>query len=77
MRPCPIRDHYPLFRKWLDEHRPRPEDETARMVSQSDAYLEGMTAYGEELRKLTETIWDEVYLGRGASTAPGQDSSGT
>lgn len=62
MRPCPIRDHYPRFRRWLEEHRPEPEDETARAASQSDAYLEGMAAYGKELEELTGPIWEELYL---------------
>ncbi len=62
LRPCPIRDHYPLFRKWLEAHRPEPQDETARRSCESDAYLEGMRAYGEELRRLTEPIWKEGYL---------------
>jgi MoaA/NifB/PqqE/SkfB family radical SAM enzyme len=63
MRPCPIRDHYPLFRRWLADHSPEPRDETARTLSQSDAYQEGMKAYGAELRDPTMPIWDEVYLG--------------
>jgi MoaA/NifB/PqqE/SkfB family radical SAM enzyme len=63
MRPCPIRDHYPLFHQWLVEHRPEPTDETARKACRSHAYREGMRAYGKELQKLTEPIWEEEYLG--------------
>lgn len=62
MRPCPVRDHYPLFRKWLDEHQPEPEDEAARTAAKSDVYLEGMSEYGKELQELTDTIWEELYL---------------
>jgi MoaA/NifB/PqqE/SkfB family radical SAM enzyme len=64
LRPCPVRDHYPLFRKWLEEHRPAPQDETARRSLESNAYRDGLEAYGEELRELTSTVWDEEYLGR-------------
>lgn len=62
LRPCPIRDHYPLFREWLDRFRPEPENEAAREAWESSAYLEGLSAYGRELQKISEEIWREVYV---------------
>lgn len=62
LRPCPIRDHYPLFREWLDRYRPEPENEAALEAWESDVYLEGMLAYGRELKKISEEIWREVYV---------------
>jgi MoaA/NifB/PqqE/SkfB family radical SAM enzyme len=63
MRPCPVRDHYPRFHKWVEEHMPEPEDENACISFRNHGYMEGMSAYGEQLRQLTATIWDSVYLG--------------
>jgi MoaA/NifB/PqqE/SkfB family radical SAM enzyme len=64
LRPCPVRDHYPLFREWLDRYRPEPENEAARAAWKSGAYLEGMSAYGAELKDLTDAIWEDVYVHR-------------
>lgn len=64
IRPCPIRDHYPVFRDWLNRYEPEPENEAARAASRSEPYLEAMAAYGRELRELTDPIWEEVYLNR-------------
>lgn len=62
LRPCPIRDHYPQFREWLDRYRPEPENEAAREAWESRAYLEGLSAYGRELQKISEEIWREAYV---------------
>lgn len=62
LRPCPIRDHYPLFREWLDRYRPEPENEAAREAWASQTYLAVMSAYGRELKKIADEIWKEVYL---------------
>lgn len=63
LRPCPIRDHYALFRQWVDDHRPEPEDEAARQVLTDEAYTERMVAYGEELGALSQPIWEQEYVG--------------
>jgi len=62
LRPCPIRDHYPLFREWLNLYRPEPENQAALEAWESEDYLEGMTAYGKELKQISDTLWDEVYV---------------
>jgi MoaA/NifB/PqqE/SkfB family radical SAM enzyme len=64
LRPCPIRDHYALFREWVARHQPEPEDEAARGALSDEAYTEWMVAYGEELGALSQPIWEEEYLRR-------------
>ena len=39
----------------------KPEDEKAREALESDEYLELLKNYDEELRGLTEKIWESEY----------------
>jgi MoaA/NifB/PqqE/SkfB family radical SAM enzyme len=62
LRPCPIRDHYALFRQWVERHQPEPEDEAARDVLADEAYTDWMVAYGEALAELSQRVWEEEYV---------------
>jgi MoaA/NifB/PqqE/SkfB family radical SAM enzyme len=62
LRPCPIRDHYALFRQWVARHDPQPEDEAASRVLTDEIYYERMVAYGQKLAALTQRVWEEEYL---------------
>ncbi len=64
LMPCPIRDHYGEFRKWLEEFKPTPADENARAAMEDPEYLEGMEKYDRELAELVEPIWQSKYMGR-------------
>jgi MoaA/NifB/PqqE/SkfB family radical SAM enzyme len=62
LRPCPIRDHYALFRQWVARHGPEPEDEAARELLTDNAYIERMVAYGKELQELSQNVWEDEYV---------------
>ena len=62
LRPCPIRDHYPLFRKWLESYHPDPEDEAAGEAMADEHYYERLMAYGDRLAELSQGIWERDYL---------------
>ena len=64
LRPCPVRDHYHLFREWVDRYGPDPEDETARKALLDDDYRDGLISYGSEFGKLSQEIWERYYLRR-------------
>ena len=73
LRPCPIRDHYDVFRGWVARHGPQPEDDAARQALTDEAYYQRMVAYGTRLAALTQPVWEEEYLcerdGASASSA--------
>jgi MoaA/NifB/PqqE/SkfB family radical SAM enzyme len=60
--PCPIRDHYALFRRWVERHHPQPKDEAAREALTDGAYYERMVAYGRELEELSQEVWEKEYV---------------
>jgi MoaA/NifB/PqqE/SkfB family radical SAM enzyme len=65
LRPCPIRDHYATFRRWVEQHAPEPEDEAARLALDSSSYLCSMNAYDEALEAEADRIWLRDYLSKG------------
>jgi hypothetical protein len=64
LSPCPIRDHYHLFREWIKHCHPEPEDAAAEEALLDGQYYEEMVAYGAEYRELSQEIWEKEYLGR-------------
>lgn len=62
LRPCSIRDHYDVFRRWVARRAPQPEDEGARQALTDEAYYERMVAYGKKLTALTQPVWEEEHL---------------
>jgi len=62
LMPCSIRDHYEIFRNSILPKEAKPEDENAREALQSDEYYNVLKNYDEELRGLTEKIWENEYL---------------
>jgi len=62
LSPCPYRDHYALFRDWINTYNPEPEDEAAREALYSKQYYGSMVMYGSDFRKLSQEIWDCEYL---------------
>jgi MoaA/NifB/PqqE/SkfB family radical SAM enzyme len=62
LRPCPIRDHYALFRQWVDRHQPEPEDAAARAALTDEVYYQRMVAYGRELEPLSREVWEREYI---------------
>jgi len=62
LMPCSIRDHYEIFRNSVLPKEAKPEDEKAREALESEEYFEVLKNYDEELRGLTEKIWETEYL---------------
>ncbi len=65
LRPCPIRDHYGMFRELVDRYQPEPEDEAAREALEDEEYYKGLVAYGTDIGEFSQDIWEKEYLGRG------------
>ena len=59
-----MRDHYHLFREWVDRYGADPEDETARKALLDADYHDGLVSYGSEFGKLSKEIWKKYYLRR-------------
>lgn len=66
LMPCSIRDHYEIFRNSVLPKTARPEDEKAKEALQSEEYFEVMKSYDNELKRLTEKIWETEYLDKEA-----------
>jgi len=62
LSPCPFRDHYRLFRGWIDKYHPEPEDDSARETLLDKHYYKYMAEYGDKFRELSQKIWEEDYL---------------
>ena len=62
LTPCPIRDHYDMFRELVDRFGPEPEDTPAMEALADEEYYKGLVAYGEELSRLSQPIWEAEYL---------------
>ena len=62
LTPCPVRDHYKVMKKMLDEHHPKPIDEAAQVALKDSEYQKGLEKYGQEVAKSTNLIWKKEYL---------------
>lgn len=62
LRPCPIRDHYRLAKKFVLEAKAMPADEGTAKIIRDPVYERKMDKYDRELAKRTTPIWEEVYL---------------
>jgi len=62
LSPCPFRDHHNLFRSWIEQYRPEPEDDSARQALLDWHYYKYMAEYGAKFRESSQKIWDEEYL---------------
>jgi MoaA/NifB/PqqE/SkfB family radical SAM enzyme len=62
LMPCPIRDHYEEFHKWLEEFKPEPVDENAKAAMEDPEYRQGMIEYDRAVAELLEPIWKSEYM---------------
>ena len=62
LRPCPIRDHHRLFRQWVEQYKPEPQDEAARQALLDDDYYRGLVAYGDTIGACSQPIWESEYV---------------
>ncbi len=61
--PCVIRDNHRAFRKALQEGGAWPVDANAEAAIKDRGYYEGMVAYGDKVKELTNPIWEKEYVG--------------
>jgi len=62
LRPCPIRDHYRMAKRFVLEAGARPSDEGAAIILNDPNYEDKMDWYDKELMKRTGSIWQDVYI---------------
>ena len=55
--PCPIRDHYPVMRRLIDEHKPKPIDRSAAEALEDSEYYRRLAEFHKRLKELSEPIW--------------------
>lgn len=62
MMPCPNRDHHEELRRLLAIHEPDPIDDNAFDAMLDPTYAKGLAEYDAAYEKLSQDIWDELYL---------------
>jgi MoaA/NifB/PqqE/SkfB family radical SAM enzyme len=62
LMPCSIRDHYEVFRNSVLTKQAKPENGDAKEALESNDYFKVLKAYDEQMRQLTEKIWQNEYL---------------
>lgn len=62
LRPCPFRNHHPLFRQWIEQYQLEPEDEAAQDTLDDPAYYEAMVACSARHEKAGQELWENEYL---------------
>lgn len=63
LHPCPFRDHYGMFKQWIQVHEAEAEDELAQKSLTDKRYTQAMIAYGMAHKPLRQAIWEKEYLG--------------
>uniref|UniRef100_A0A7C4XLQ9 Radical SAM protein n=1 Tax=candidate division WOR-3 bacterium TaxID=2052148 RepID=A0A7C4XLQ9_UNCW3 len=61
LRPCPIRDHYLMAKRFVIETGAKPADEAAKEILFDPDYEKKMAEYDIDLAQKTEKIWERVY----------------
>ncbi len=61
LRPCPIRDHYLMAKKFVIETQAKPADQSAEEILNNPDYEKKMAEYDFELERKTRLIWEKVY----------------
>ena len=62
LMPCSIRDNYKNFRENILTQNAKPENRDAKEALESKEYREYLEKFDDELKGLTQEIWDEEYL---------------
>jgi MoaA/NifB/PqqE/SkfB family radical SAM enzyme len=61
LRPCPMRDHYRMAKKFVLETKAVPADEVTAAIIRDPVYEKKMDFYDKELARRTTNIWEDVY----------------
>ncbi|MBN1163768.1 MAG: radical SAM protein [Candidatus Krumholzibacteriota bacterium] len=59
--PCVIRDHFEVLKEAVIRCGSKPLNEEAAIALRDDDYHRNMVRYGEEMKKLTDSIWKSEY----------------
>ncbi|MEO0115363.1 MAG: radical SAM protein [candidate division WOR-3 bacterium] len=62
LRPCPIRDHFLTARSIIKQYGARPIDYAPHNLLEDENYCQFFCQYDEELKNLTQPIWQHQYL---------------
>lgn len=62
MSPCPFRDHHLVFREWVAQYGPQPEDAAAEAALTDPMYAERMLGYANDNATLSQEIWEREYV---------------
>lgn len=62
LMPCPIRDHHRMAMDIIYQYKPRPEDEYVEKWLCDDIVHKGLIEFDEQLAKLMDPYWEEIYL---------------
>jgi MoaA/NifB/PqqE/SkfB family radical SAM enzyme len=60
--PCSIRDHYRVAREAIDESKARPIDDASQAALEDPEYYKGMATCGDRFRKITDHMWQRMFL---------------
>lgn len=63
MLPCPFRDHFATFRRWIESPGARPQEGVAHAALADDAFCERLLDYGAKQAGPVQRLWEEEYLG--------------
>jgi len=61
LMPCSIRDNYQYFRTIILPANAKGEDKFAAEAKDSKEYFDGLVQYDNELREITQPIWEKEY----------------
>jgi MoaA/NifB/PqqE/SkfB family radical SAM enzyme len=70
LMPCIFRDHHARFQGLVAQHRPEPADESARTADADPDYHRRLVAFGRDLARLTDPIWQSRYGASAGEAAP-------
>lgn len=63
LRPCPMRDHFQDAVQIIKKHNARPMDYAPDCITLQDkGFFNTLETYDEEIKKLTDPIWEKTYL---------------
>ena len=63
--PCVIRDHFDVLKDAVIQSQARPINAEAAEALKDESYCQGMIRYGEEMKRLTDPIWQREFLDTG------------
>ncbi|MFH1091810.1 MAG: radical SAM protein, partial [Pseudomonadota bacterium] len=63
--PCVVRDHFEFLQECAAKYDLTPINEQAAEAIKDPEYCQGMIKYGQEYKKLTDPMWQDIFRGEG------------